>query len=901
MPVRPPYHDEDRVAALCALNILDTPPDNTFDRLTRLAAATLQMPIALVSLVDRDRQWFKSAVGLDAPQTGRDVAFCSHAVEQGTLLEVPDALLDPRFATNPLVTGPPDIRFYAGHPIFSPDGHAIGTLCVIDRKPRTLSADQRALLADLAEMAQEEMHKSVIQAARERAERALHELNLELENHVRQRTADLAIKNHALVREIKQRQQVEATLRQNEERIQAIIDSSFNAFVGMDEDGRIVDWNPAAQQLFGWSRDDALGRDFSVILIARQHRDTFDHRLQLFLDTAGADNKLRTELRMINCQGEELMVEVAINIFTIGGKRFLGGLIHDISERTAARQALEQKQQLLDAILESVDVGVVACDAAGELTLFNRAARLYHGADAEAVDCSAWASRYSLYAADGETALSKEAIPLFRALRGERVTDVEMVIAPDNLKRRTLLASGRPLLSSVGEPLGAVVAMKDISDLAESQSRLAEEQRRLRLITDHLPSLIGLVDADGKLAFVNSRAERFYQKTAAELVGQPARILYSDAEYALVKDHIAAALRGERVTFEAQAVYKGQPYHYHACYVPNLDDAGQPNGFFAMAFDITERKHSELRQAESEERLRLVTNNLPALISHLDRDLRYTFANARHLEWKGKDPAAMIGCSVQDVFGKDYYETRKDAYLRCLDGTTCEFENVALHEGKQRSMTSNYIPHISNGEVIGIYVLSVDTTAAHLHQYELSQLAHTDVMTGLPNRRHYEERLADTLLRASRANSPLALLFLDIDHFKRINDTLGHAAGDEVLKEFGSRLLASVRQSDSVARLAGDEFTIILENVASAQIAAQVAAKIVTSMQAPFQVDGQAIHVTTSIGVAWSARPCEVEMGKLADSALYRSKQAGRNTYSVADEPTLLLASTVMAEIMNAA
>jgi len=230
------------------------------------------MPIALVSLVDRERQWFKSAVDLAAPETGRDVAFCSHAVEQATLFEVPDASRDPRFASNPLVTGAPHIRFYAGHPIFSPDGHAIGTLCVIDSRPRQLDDAQRALLADLAAMVQEEIHKAALHAARERAERALHELNVELENRVRQRTTDLAVKNQALVQEIRQRRQVETTLRQNEERMQTIIDTSFNAFVRVDENGCVVEWNPAAETLFGWSRDEALGRDFSSILIARPSR-----------------------------------------------------------------------------------------------------------------------------------------------------------------------------------------------------------------------------------------------------------------------------------------------------------------------------------------------------------------------------------------------------------------------------------------------------------------------------------------------------------------------------------------------------------------------------------------------------------------------------------------------------
>jgi GAF domain-containing protein len=140
-----------RIAALQDLGVLDTDPDPVFDAITASAAQACGAPIALISLIDTHRQWFKSNLGLTGvTQTPRDVAFCDHAIRDETLLEVPDATLDARFAGNPLVTGHPDIRFYAGAPIVVDGGARIGTVCVIDRTARQLDATQRATLASLA-------------------------------------------------------------------------------------------------------------------------------------------------------------------------------------------------------------------------------------------------------------------------------------------------------------------------------------------------------------------------------------------------------------------------------------------------------------------------------------------------------------------------------------------------------------------------------------------------------------------------------------------------------------------------------------------------------------------------------------------------------------------------------
>ncbi|MGI9262719.1 MAG: sensor domain-containing diguanylate cyclase [Woeseiaceae bacterium] len=151
-----PANERQRLKTLRDLKLLDTPPEERFDRVTRLAKQVFSTEIALVSLVDADRQWFKSRQGLDAEETHRDISFCGHAILDDEIMVVNDATSDDRFCDNPLVCGDPNIRFYAGYPLAAPDGSRVGTLCVIDNKPREISDRQLQLLRELGRMVEEE-------------------------------------------------------------------------------------------------------------------------------------------------------------------------------------------------------------------------------------------------------------------------------------------------------------------------------------------------------------------------------------------------------------------------------------------------------------------------------------------------------------------------------------------------------------------------------------------------------------------------------------------------------------------------------------------------------------------------------------------------------------------------
>jgi diguanylate cyclase (GGDEF)-like protein/PAS domain S-box-containing protein len=340
-----------------------------------------------------------------------------------------------------------------------------------------------------------------------------------------------------------------------------------------------------------------------------------------------------------------------------------------------------------------------------------------------------------------------------------------------------------------------------------------------------------------------------------------------------------------RRAFEAQLLYtvdgagrlqvlqnQGRPY---------LDGVGRFAGFRGVIRVVTEQRRAEAALSESELRLRLVADNMPALISYFDRDRRLRFVNRMHSELVGLPPERLLGRTIAEAIGAKAAERLAPRLEEAFAGARVSFEVRA--RGREWQVT--YVPAQVDGVVTGVYGLASDVTRLKQIEHELSRLARSDALTGLPNRRSFEEKIAEAIARSERSGAPMALLYLDLDRFKQINDSLGHKRGDEVLQEFARRLRETVREIDTVARLAGDEFVVLVENLALHDSVDTVALKIIAAMQPPMRLGDIVLPISASIGIA-IRRAGETDADALlqrADRALYLAKQAGGAGFQVDD------------------
>jgi diguanylate cyclase (GGDEF)-like protein/PAS domain S-box-containing protein len=295
-------------------------------------------------------------------------------------------------------------------------------------------------------------------------------------------------------------------------------------------------------------------------------------------------------------------------------------------------------------------------------------------------------------------------------------------------------------------------------------------------------------------------------------------------------------------------------------------------------------QRSEIRIAEKEHMLRTIADNLPALISYTDCDEVVRFTNQTYKKWLNQDPLQAVGRQLIDAMGPEMYMSRRQQIQSALSGNPAEFQaTLDLHDGLHHHQVS-YIPDTKpDGSVAGFFALTTDITAQKALESQLEQLARHDTLTGLPNRRYFEEKLSDLLLQ--HEERPFAMLLLDIDRFKAINDGYGHAAGDAALKHVAECLKASVRVSDSVARLAGDEFVVLLPGLCKRRDAEMIARKVIRNSRGTFTMNGASLEITVSIGIAYASEVgvTSEALYACADRALYKAKDASRDTFTMMD------------------
>jgi diguanylate cyclase (GGDEF)-like protein/PAS domain S-box-containing protein len=415
-------------------------------------------------------------------------------------------------------------------------------------------------------------------------------------------------------------------------------------------------------------------------------------------------------------------------------------------------------------------------------------------------------------------------------------------------------------------------------------AELLSSRRQQASLFRHADDGIALVGPDGRIGALNPAAAAMLEVQPSEAVGRHVGELPRGNGALLARWLAEAAPPGAAHADLSLTRTDGAVQRVEVLAVRHCDARGLWQTQ-VMLHDVTERRNAQARLAASEQRLRLIADNMPALVSYIDREYRFVFANETYGSWFGVRPESLIGKTFRECFGEASFAARQpsmDAALR--SGQRQTLERASQRGGTRRHLRSTYVPDVAaDGSVAGLFELTLDASEAKAIEEHLMQLARVDHLTGLPNRLQFEDRLAQALASARASGSMLALAYVDVDHFKAVNDTWGHAGGDTVLQQFARRLKDAVRTTDTVARLGGDEFVVLFEQVRGEPEVDLIARKIVAAMQPPIVLHEGTTLATASIGVGL-LRGTALNAGRLmatADAALYDAKRAGRNTFRI--------------------
>jgi PAS domain S-box-containing protein len=594
-PLRP--NESGALEALRRLDVLDTAAEAEFDALVQAASAVCETPISLVSLVDAERQWFKANVGLSgATQTPRELAFCAHAVLGTSLFQVPDALEDERFFDNPLVAGDPNIRFYAGVPLRLSGGEQVGTLCVIDRKPRQLNALQRQVLGCLGVAVSRALEgrralREVLATAAEKARAAL------VEQH------------------------------------------SVDAVIGTDAQGRVTRWNRAAETLFGHAANAMIGCTLDRLLPHGRMLNTED------MDgTAAVTRAVTFDCVRRHADGSLFHVSItAVPEFdadgsTVGLTRF----VRDITDHVLLARRKEAEQARAQRMYERTPALLHSVDRDGRLIAVSDLWLSKLGYAREEV--------IGLPAPDLMTPESRERSPQVLAALFEdgQVNDVEYQVLTRDGRVLDMLLSAVVDRGPNGETVSLSV-MQDVTEQRRAERALNTARKDLQNILDAVPSMIGYWDRHLINRVANHAYKAWFGVHADTLQGQPMHTLLGDELFELNRPHVEAALRGEAQTFERSIPRPdGQgTRHSLAHYLPDVVD-GVVQGFYVLVHDVSElvEGRHQLAAAQREAEALLRTLHQHAIVSVADRQGRITDVNTSF--------CAISGYSREELLGQEH-------------------------------------------------------------------------------------------------------------------------------------------------------------------------------------------------------------------------------------------------------
>ena len=429
---------------------------------------------------------------------------------------------------------------------------------------------------------------------------------------------------------------------------------------------------------------------------------------------------------------------------------------------------------------------------------------------------------------------------------------------------------------------GAIANARLYAERLRAEEALRESEEKYRLVTENANEAI-LVAQDARIKFSNSKTKEISGYSSEELASMPFPEFIHPEDRQKVVENFLKRLQGINLPhiYPFRILSKDGKIKWVEINATLITWEGKPATLNFLS-DITERKQAEESLRISEERYRLLVENANEGIM-VFQDGMLKFINPEMLELTGYSREELTSMSFVEMIQQEDQHTVMEEHYRRLRGEKLpqiyEFRFVDK-KGNVRWAEGNVIAVTWEGKPATLSFLS-DITERKRAEETIRKMAYHDSLTGLPNRLLFNDRLTQALAHAFRNQEKLAMMFLDLDRFKDTNDSLGHYMGDQLLRAVANRLVGLLRKSDTVARMGGDEFMLLLPGITQMEDAAEVALKILRAFQAPFLVEGHEIHITASIGVAlfpYDGGDPDTLI-KNADTAMYRAKELGRNNY----------------------
>lgn len=685
--------------------------------------------------------------------------------------------------------------------------------------------------------------------------------------------------------DVTEQKQAEEALEKSERQLRQITDAVQDIVLLIDEKAIIRYVTPSSTPVIGLRPEDLVGRSAYEVLDPEQSK-IFE---QMAIASTPQAHFAQTGFSYSHPDGRTLVMEAAINFLFDEAGVFHGAVagIRDVTARYQAEQAVRQSEQMLRQITDAMQDIVLLTDNNAIIRYITPSVEKIAGVRAEALIGQSAYSILDPQQSSGFQALSGAATPQNSAAQAEF-----SFVHPDG---RVLLmeASINFLFDSAGQDQGAVVGIRDVTARRQALQAVRQSEQMLRQITDAMQDVVAFADAEAVIRYVTPSVEGVLGYRPEEILGHSVFEFVAPEDMELVQRAITQALRS-KASYRLEYRYRHK--NRHTVWIETTvdfvyDEAGQYRGSVVGGRDVTQRHQAEEALREREFRLSQITNTMQDVVILLDIEGKIQYVTPSVQSIFGYPPESLIGQSgtlLVNPQALSWLAREGQAALKDRRSYKVEFEG--RHQAGHHVWVEAVVNFVwdqqdrPSGVVVGLREISDRKQQEAYAEY----MAFHDELTKLPNRRALRQKAEEAIIQAKNQGTPLALLYLDLDNFKTVNDTLGHDLGDELLIEIAQILARGLRPGDLLARLGGDEFACVLTNTDPTE-AEQVANRMVKAIRKTFSLAQQSINLGVSIGIAGFPKDGDtfVDLLKVADIAMYQAKDSGLQvvTYDVSKSP----------------